>query len=71
MIVPETMLSFFPGELSTIAGPVTECEVVDDCSLPTRAYNFRDLPCPPQSVMVSTRQPSTSYHRESLAEVKI
>ena len=51
------MLSFSPGELSTIVGPL---------SLPAQLkripvlnakepFNPRDLPCPPQSVMVGLR----------------
>lgn len=64
------MLTFLPGELSTIAGPLTDCNI-DYCSFSTRAYNFRDLPCPPQSVMVSTRQSLTSLRRGYLAEMNV
>lgn len=49
------MLAFSPGELSTIAGPL-----YDRLHPATSQFNFADLPCPPQSVMVifthSTRQ---------------
>ena len=64
------MLTFSPGELSTIAGPLTDCNI-DYCSFSTRAYDFRDLPCPPQSVMVSTRQFLTSLHRDFMAEMNV
>ena len=49
---PYTMLAFAPGELSTIEWPVW-----DRGSIPleaTKSFNFADLPCPPQSVMVSS-----------------
>lgn len=64
------MLTFLPGELSTIAGPLADCNI-DYCSFSTRAYNFRDLPCPPQSVMVSTKKSLTSLHREYVAEMNV
>ena len=50
---PVPLLTFSPGELSTIEG------LHWDSSLPpftpglTKVFNFNDLPCPPQSVMVS------------------
>ncbi|KAL6717668.1 hypothetical protein ACLMJK_005583 [Lecanora helva] len=51
--IPFTMLTFSPGELSTIAGP--ERLVVDMSQntviQSTKSFNFRDLPCPPQSAM--------------------
>ena len=47
------MLTFSPGELSTIAGPLQ----IHDGPLPprlsTKAFDFADLPCPPRSVAVS------------------
>lgn len=51
--MPPMMLSFPPGGLSTIVGnlamtndgPITT-------HLTTQQFNFKDLPCPPQSVMV-------------------
>lgn len=57
-----TMLSFSPGELSSIEGPfaaytadpgapVAAYTVV--ASSRTKQFNFRDLPCPPQSIMVN------------------
>ena len=49
--IPYTMLAFAPGELSTIEWPVW-----DRGSIPpgaTKSFNFADLPCPPQNVMVS------------------
>lgn len=55
----ETMLSFAPGELSTLAGGQGLEE--GNLDLTTRSFNFGDLPCPPQSVMVgSSRKPYTS-----------
>lgn len=52
-VMPPMMLSFPPGGLSTIVGnlamtndgPITT-------HLTTQQFNFKDLPCPPQSVMV-------------------
>ena len=49
--IPSTILSFNPGELSTIEWPVW-----DRGNIPpeaTKSFNFADLPCPPSSVMVS------------------
>jgi len=43
------MLTFSPGALSTIAGPLRPLLA----NISTRPFNFADLPCPPQSVMVS------------------
>ena len=45
--IPATMLAFSPGELSTIAGPIYNTD-----HPATSQFNFADLPCPPQSVMV-------------------
>ena len=47
--IPEVMLSFSPGELSTLAGPPTLGAQNNDA---TQAFNPADFPCPPQSVMV-------------------
>jgi len=55
--ITQTMLTFSPGELSTIAGPLTDPAgplATASMSFPTRQFNFADLPCPPQSVMVRT-----------------
>ena len=46
----ETMLTFAPGELSTLAGGENWLE--GNGNLTTKSFNFGDLPCPPQSVMV-------------------
>ena len=49
--IPYTMLTFMPGELSTIEWPAW-----DRANIPlaaTKSFNFADLPCPPSSVMVS------------------
>lgn len=48
--IPEVMLSFSPGELSTFAGPPTLGAQNNDVERP---FNPADLPCPPQSVMVT------------------
>ena len=59
-----TMLSFLPGELSSIEGPIVAYAFNPE-NVPTAAYtvggssktkrfNFKDLPCPPQSIMVNT-----------------
>ena len=45
--ISSTMLAFSPGELSTIIGPVGHR------FSSSRAFNPGDLPCPPQSIMVS------------------
>lgn len=51
------MLSFSPGELSTIEGPISvpaqfkHSMVLNE----KKPLNVGDLPCPPQSVMVDTR----------------
>ena len=51
--VQQTMVSFAPGELSTIAGPLYSgiSPGHDRPNLQTKAFNVADLPCPPQSVM--------------------
>lgn len=49
-----TMLSFFPGELSTIEGPLASWGTGNG-HLPTKKFDFNDLPCPPQSIMVNPR----------------
>lgn len=57
-----TMLSFAPGELKTIVGPI-RVDKQDNYEVKTKAnytgamwasrpFDFRDLPCPPQSIMV-------------------
>ena len=65
------MLTFPPGELSTIAGLLTDCGIDKHCSFSTKQYNFQDLPCPPQSVMVSKMRPSASLHRNYQAKMKV
>ena len=61
-IITQTMLTFSPGELSTIAGPLTDLgnpmkasdvEGATIISFSSEAFDFADLPCPPKSVMVS------------------
>lgn len=61
------MLSFSPGELSTIEG------LHWDSFLPpfpgsgqTKVFDFADLPCPPQSVMVSLRLTLQFWHNDRL-----
>ena len=47
----ETMIAFDPGELSTIhGGPF---DFVNNYTKYLRPFDFADLPCPPQDVMVS------------------
>ena len=47
------MVAFTPGELATIAGPLP---IYDDSNpWTTKSFDFNDLPCPPQSVMVNIR----------------
>lgn len=46
--VVETMLTFSPGELKTMAGQI------GPFMYDAKPFDFRDLPCPPQSVMVSS-----------------
>ena len=59
------MLSFSPGELSTIEGlhsswPLPVLNGV------TKVFNFTDLPCPPRSVMVSLRIMLQAWHNDRL-----
>ena len=57
-LIPVSMLTFSPGELSTIQGGIHAR--IDEIGygpyanrpLPPQPYNFSDLPCPPQDVMV-------------------
>ena len=51
------MLSFSPGELSTIEGPISVPAQLKHGMIlnEKKPFNFGDLPCPPQSVMVDTR----------------
>jgi len=45
-----TMLAFAPEELSTVQGHMwTAVPKPTD----TKSFNFADLPCPPQSIVVS------------------
>ena len=46
-----TMLSFLPGELSTLQAPDWQRNGIA-ASL-TRSFNFADLPCPPQDVLIA------------------
>lgn len=47
------MLTFTSGELSTWAGQLTP-SIEGQHHLEPQQFDFRDLPCPPQSVMVSS-----------------
>lgn len=49
--IPTTILAFNPGELSTVEVAGNVALEGDDGALPTKAFNFTKLPCPPQSVM--------------------
>lgn len=51
--ISSTMIAFAPGELTTIAGPLGLGDGAGDGRLTTKSFNFNDLPCPPQSVMVN------------------
>lgn len=50
--VDKTVLSFTPGELSIVQG-VFKAPDVKAYDHPTAAFDFRYLPCPPRSIMVS------------------
>ena len=52
-VISSTMLSFSVGELSSIEGPLGIPGIEDQRK---KRFNFRDLPCPPQSIMVKTRR---------------
>ena len=58
-MISSMMLSFSAGELSTIVGYLgsTVYGPVADI-LTTKRFDFKDLPCPPQSVMVKTYRQS-------------
>ena len=44
------MIAFAPGELATIDGPL---RIQEEAQIPvTKSFDFRDMPCPPQSIMV-------------------
>ena len=47
---PVSMLTFLPGELSTIEG--AHLDSYFGAPGTTKPFNFNDLPCPPQSLMV-------------------
>ena len=51
--VSSTMLSFSTGELSSIVGGIGDNFDPFNSVLTTRQFDFKDLPCPPQSVMVN------------------
>ena len=50
LALSEIMLTFAPGELSTLAGGQGLAE--NGPALTSKSFNLGDLPCPPQSVMV-------------------
>ena len=52
--IPPMMLSFAPGELSTIVGPISIPAQLKriPALFEKKPFNPRDLPCPPQDVMV-------------------
>jgi len=64
------MLSFTKGELSTIAGPIQNNNYASNLlntasPIPlwsSKAFDFRDLPCPPQSVMVNSVFQAMAMH---------
>ena len=63
-VISSTMISFSPGELSTIGG---RPNVVSPPVQSTQRFDFRDLPCPPQSIMVSLNNWPYTY----LADVNV
>ena len=55
-LISSTIIAFAPGELSTIEIPAwIRSSVPPKAAI--RSFNFADLPCPPQSVMVSSNTP--------------
>ena len=65
---PVPMLSFSPGELSTIEG-IHSGWPYSGLPFPvgtTKMFNFTDLPCPPRSVMVSLRIMLQIWHNNRL-----
>ena len=54
VVILSTMIAFAPGELVTIAGPLAIANGGGPSAWSTKSFNFKDLPCPPQSVMVNT-----------------
>ena len=46
-----TLIAFAPGELTTIDGPY----INTGSEFQTKSFNFNDLPCPPQNIMVITK----------------
>ena len=51
-VVTHTMLTFSSGESSTIAGPLYNPIGSLYATYSTKAFDFVDLPCPPQNIMV-------------------
>ena len=62
---PVPMLSFSLGELSTIEGLHWSDHFAGIKGL-TKVFNFTDLPCPPQSIMVSLRIMLQIWHDNRL-----
>ena len=52
--IPATMLTFRPGELSTVEQQGT------NFAFKTNTYDFKDLPCPPRRVAVSHSKKSST-----------
>ena len=59
------MLSFAPGELSTIEGPISMAAQLKSTQMVQnkRPFNIGDLPCPPQSIMVERGHPFWHVYR--------
>ena len=53
-VISSTMIAFAPGELATIAGPLATAVGDSPSAFKTQTFDFKDLPCPPQSIMVNT-----------------
>ncbi len=57
------MLTFSPGELSTVEGVHQDPSLLSLGAGLTKVFNFTDLPCPPRSVMVGlTISPQNRYN---------
>ena len=67
---PVPMLSFSPGELSTIEGLHSDSSFLPEPTGLTKVFNFTDLPCPPQSVMVSLRLMPQIWHNNRLTHLQ-
>ena len=76
-IIPVSMLTFSPGELSTTSAGVHEMipegmgPYANRPLYPPQPYNLADLPCPPQSIMVSVLAVQLENSADHLAGGKL